>query len=165
MAVTSTFKAMIRAVESGTGDLATPAATHELSLSESLASGTAASQADKVWSDTRTLSASATEALDLTALTGALGTVTFAKLKGILIRARAANTNSVQVTRTATTGALIFMADGDGISLGPSAWFMWADPDGAGVVVTDTSDDTITITNSAGSTSVTYDIVIVGTSA
>jgi hypothetical protein len=167
MAVTTTIKALIRAIETGTGDLATPSATHELALSDSLASGTSNGQADKVWSDARTLTASASEALDLTALSGgALGaTVAFAEVVAILIRARDTNTNSVEVTRTATTGAPLFMADGDGISLGPGQWFMWADGFGGGKSVTDTTDDTITVTNSAGGTSVVYDIVIVGRSA
>lgn len=126
--------------------------------------GTTSDKADLWWADTRTLSASASEALDLTAVTNLFGTVTFAKVKAVFVIADRGNTNDVQVTRTATTGALLFMADGDGIALKPGAAFMFISPV-TGFVVTDTSDDTLTITNSAGSTSVTYTIVIIGTSA
>lgn len=131
-----------------------------------IASGTGAGMADKVYGATRTLAASGTEDLDLSgALTNQLGTVVFVKIKAIFVYAAAANTNSVQVTRTATTGVNSpFLADGDGISLSPGAMFLWASPTTGGTV-TNATDDTLTVTNSAGGTGVDYTIIIVGTSA
>jgi hypothetical protein len=54
-----------------------------------LGTGTGANQADKLWSDTRTLAASAVEDLDLAGvLVDALGvTATFARVKGLIIAA------------------------------------------------------------------------------
>lgn len=142
-------------------------ATHKISYSSVLdfTNGTGANQANMIWSDTRTLSASATEDLDLAGvLTNAFGTtLTFTKIKGIIVTALAANTNAVQVTRPASNGAPIFMAAGDGISITPGGFFAAAWPNLAGVAVTATTGDLITVTNSAGSTAVTYTIVVIGT--
>src|SRR5262245_32188080 len=67
--------------------------------------GTGANQADRYFADTRPLAASGTEDLDLVgSLTNLRGTVTFAKLKAILVIADAGNTNNVQVTRPASNG-------------------------------------------------------------
>jgi hypothetical protein len=135
-----------------------------LNLALGLTNGTGSGQASQQWSDTRTLTASATEDLDLAgSLTNAFGvTLTFVKLKVVLIRAAAANTNSVEVTRKATTGIPLFMADGDGISLLPGAIFLYFSPT-IGLTITPTTDDTLTFTNSAGSTPVDYDVIFVGT--
>lgn len=130
-----------------------------------LESGTGANQANQIWTDTRTLSASATEDLDLAGgLTDAFGaTLTFTRVKAILVFAAAGNTNSVQVTRPASNGVPLFMAAGDGIALTPGASFAATFPDATGVAVTASTGDLLTLTNSAGSTSVTYTIVIIGT--
>lgn len=129
-----------------------------------LSNGTATGNASQVWRDTRTLTASATESLDFAGgLTNAFGvTLTFVRIKFVYIKAAAANTNDVQVTRVATTGIPLFMADGDGIALGPGEWFCYGSPT-TGKAVTATTDDTLTFTNSAGSTSVDYSIVVIGT--
>jgi hypothetical protein len=130
-----------------------------------LGDGTGADQANMIWSDTRTLTASATENLDLAGgLTNAFGaTVTFSKLKAILVVASTGNTNSVQVTRPASNGVPLFMAAGDGVALTPGAAFAAVFPDANGVAVTGATGDLLTLTNSAGSTSVTYTIILIGT--
>jgi len=140
-----------------------------LSLTERirLASGTGADQADLLFHDTRTLAASATEDLDLAgSLTDALGTsLTFARIKGLIVAAAAGNTNNVNVTRPASNGVPLFLAASDGIPVRPGGVFAWFAPDATAVAVTGGTGDLLTFTNSAGSTSVTYDVVIVGASA
>lgn len=145
-------------------DLDTALDPLQLAVALRLSNGTATGNASQVFHDTRTLTASATEDLDFAGgLTNAFGvTLTFARIKFIFIRAATGNTNDVQVTRVATTGLPLFMADGDGIALGPGEWFVYASPT-TGKAVTGSTDDTLTFTNSAGSTSVSYDIVAVGT--
>jgi hypothetical protein len=98
------------------------------------ASGVGANQADMIWSDQRTLTASATEDLDLVAtLTSHLGgTFTLARIKGLLVFAAAANTNNVNVTRTATAGSSVFLADGDGVAVHPGGLFVLLSPTAAG---------------------------------
>ena len=145
-------------------DLASATFPLALDWTTLLTNGTGANQASQVWSDQRTLTASATENLDLAAsLTNAFGTtLTFTKVKLIMVKAAAANTNSVQVQRGATNGVPLFMAASDGIALTPGAWFIAVFPDATGVAVTASTGDILTITNSAGGTSVVYDIVLIG---
>ena len=118
------------------------------------------------WSDQRTLTASATEDLDLAGvLTGPLGTtLTFVRIKALLVKAAAANTNDVQISRSAT-GIPLFAASGDLLPVKPGGLFLWVAPNAAGVVVTPATADTITVTNGGGGPSVTYDIVVLGASA
>lgn len=169
MALTSSIKLAVSAAQTAALDLGTASAPTALASSVSLSDGTAAGQADRIFADTRTLAASATEDLDLAGvLADAFGAVlTFAKIKSVTIQAAAGNTNSVQVTRPAANGVPLFMAAGDGISLRPGSVFHWSAgaADASGVAVTAGTGDLLTVTNSAGSTPVTYSIVIIGTSA
>ena len=146
-------------------DLGTAVDQVILDWSTNLSNGTGANQASQQWRDTRTLSASATENLDFAGgVTNAFGVaLTFTKFKIVLIKASAANvTNSVQVQRHATAGVPMLMAASDGIPLTRGAWMALCWPDAAGIAVTATTGDSLTITNSAGTTGVSYDIVIVG---
>lgn len=153
------------AIQISTLDVTTGKATTALNQVWNFADGTGADQASAVFTDTRTLTASATENLDLAGvLTDAFGsTITAAKIKAIMITAAAANTNAVQVTRPATNGVPLFMAAGDGVALTPGAGFCAVFPDANGIAVTASTGDLITVTNSAGSTSVTYTVAILYT--
>lgn len=167
MALTSTLNFSVSGIHSGTADLGTPALPFSLSSNFTLASGTGANQADRVFTDTRTLGASGTEDLDLAGvLLDAFGAaITFVKMKALIIKAAAANTNNVNLSRPAgATGVPIFLAISDGIIIPPGYTFAWFGP-GTGITVTPATGDLITLTNSAGGTSVTYDVVIIGTSA
>lgn len=128
------------------------------------ANGTGANQANMWWHDQRTLAASATEDLDLAgSLTSVFGTtITLTSLKGVFVYAAAANTNNVNVTRPAANGITWLLAAGDGIGLKPGAWVAWFDPSANGATVTAATADLITFTNSAGTTSVTYDVFLLG---
>jgi len=133
-----------------------------------LATGTGANQADKVFSDTRTITASATDSLDLAGggLLDALGDAFGpARIKALYVFASGANTNNVNVTRPAANGVPLFLAASDGIPVRPGGLFVWIAPDATGVPVTAATADLIDLINSAGGTSVTYDIVILAASA
>ena len=148
-------------------DLETPTSSLAYSVQTDFATGAGAGQADTRWTDTRTLTASATENLDLAGvLTGPFGTVlTFARIKAVYFRAAPGNTNDVQVTRPATNGVPLFLAASDGIAIPPGGWFSWGAPTAAGVLVTPATGDLITVTNSAGTTGVTYDVIVIGASS
>ena len=151
----------ITALDLGPVDLA-----FSLATTQALTSGVAAGMVDRVFTNTSTLGASATEDLDLAGvLLDAFGAaITFAKIKGIFIKAAAGNTNSINISRPAgATGVPIFLAISDGFVLPPGYTFAWFGP-GTGVTVTAGTGDLITITNAAGGTSVTYDVIILGTS-
>lgn len=149
-------------------DLSTPTDALVKTLHLILTSGTGANQADRMFHDQRTLTASATEDLDLAgSLTDPLSgaTMTFARIKMLLVTAASANTNNVNVTRPASNGVPLFLAASDGIPVRPGGGFLWAASDATGVAVTAGTGDLLTFTNSAGSTSVTYDVIIIGASA
>lgn len=135
----------------------------------SWSSGVAANQADQVYVKTLTLGASGTADLDLAGvLVGPNGgaALTFVKLKALLVRAAAANTNNVRVTRPASNGVPMFLAASDGLDIPPGGLFAFVAPGLAGIAtVTPATGDLITVTNSGAGTSVTYDVVIIGTSA
>lgn len=169
MAVTANLSIGVSGSQTSALDLGTVTFPFSASAGASYSTGTGAGQVDRVFTDTRTLAASATEDLDLAgSLTDALGaTITFARIKAVFVSAAAANTNNVQVTRPASNGVLVFMAAGDGIALRPGAAFTWLSgtADATGVAVTAGTGDLLTITNSAGTTGVTYTVVVVGCSA
>ena len=149
-------------------DLATVTMPLTIDKQVRLASGTGAGQADRIWSDTRTLAASGTENIDLAGvltdpLTGA--TITFARIKKILVTAATANVNNVNVIREAANGAPIFLALGDGVPIRPGGGIaLWA-VDAVAYQVTPATGDLLTFTNSGAGTPVTYDITIIGSSA
>lgn len=148
-------------------DLSTVSDPLDYAYRDTLTSGTAADMADMLWHDTRTLTASATEDLDFAgSLTNAFGdTQTFARIKGIVVAAASGNTNNVNVTRPASNGVPLFLAAGDGIAVRPGGIFSAFAPDATAYAVTAGTGDLLTFTNSAGSTSVTYSIIVFGASA
>jgi hypothetical protein len=91
--------------------------------------------------------------------------MTFARIKAVIISAASANTNDVQVTRPASNGTPLFIAAGDGLSVRPGGLFAWACADATSIAVTAGTGDLLTVTNSAGTTSVTYTVIIIGASA
>jgi hypothetical protein len=157
--IATTFKNLL--------DLSTPVDGADITSKITLSNGTGANSADLCFHDTRTLTASGTEDLDLAgSLAGPFGaSQVFVELRAIMIRAAAANTNNVNLTRPASNGVPLFLAASDGIAVPPGGVFMWACPADGKVTVTASTGDLLTITNSAGSTSVIYDVVIIGSSA
>jgi hypothetical protein len=127
------------------------------------ASGTAANQADRIFSDTRTTSG--TDSLDLAGvLLDAFGDAfTLARVKLIYVTAAAANAADIRVTRSAANGCAIFGAASDYVLVRPGGVFLWAAPDATAVAVAAGSSDILEVTSASGS--VTYDIVIIGASA
>ncbi len=136
-----------------------------LDYSQLLASGTGANQASNIFHDRRTLTASSTENLDLAgALTNKFGTtLTFTKIKAIVIHAASGNTNNVLVGGAASNQFINWVSDPtDVIVVRPGGTFILVAPDATAYAVTAATGDLLKIANSAGSTSVTYDVVIIG---
>lgn len=153
---------------SGTTDLASISSPLSFSRSVQLASGTGAGKADRLFSDRRTLAASATEDLDLSgALLDALGgPAAFAKIKGLIIAADKGNTNNVVFGAASTNQWATLLNTTGTITLRPgaSACFMAGVAD-TGWNVTASTGDLLKVANSAGGTPVNYDIVVIGASA
>ncbi|MEU8537150.1 hypothetical protein [Streptomyces parvulus] len=164
MLAVSAYGELTAALDMGTGR-----APQSLSRSVSLGSGTGAGKADRVFSDRRTLAASGTEDLDLAGvLLDAFGaTITFARVKGLIVAAAAGNTNNVLVGAASGSPWATLLNSTGVVTLRPGAFLAVgtgvADP--TGYAVTATSADLLKIANSAGSTAVTYDIHVIGCSA
>jgi hypothetical protein len=168
MALTTNIAMGASALLTGSSDLGPSRATQSLHYGRDWASGVLASQADVVWGDTRTLAASATEDLDLAGvLVGALGaTVTFARVKFIMVTADAANTNNVVVGGAATnTWVGPFGAATHTLAVQPGGFYAEAAPGATAWPVTATTADLLKVANSAGGTAVTYSIILIGASA
>lgn len=161
--VTANLRVNIRAKQTGTADLGTPQILVDLEKSMDFTPGTAAvGEANILFSDERTLAASANEDLDLAGvLADALGaTIAAAEVVAIYIEAAAGNTNNVQVTRPAANGVPLFLAASDGLALGPGDFVLLTRRSGVGV--TAGTGDLVNIANSGGGTSVVYKVVVIG---
>lgn len=130
-----------------------------------LANGSGANQISKVFHDKRTLSASGTEDLDLAgSLTDPLGaSLTFTKIRLMLIYAAPANTNLVVVGGAGSNGFITWVGDAtDKVKIRPGGLFLATAPDATGYAVTASTGDLLTVANSSSGTGVTYDIVLLG---
>lgn len=167
MALSTRVGVTLSAELTGSHDLGTPTLPIKRAVDFLWASGTGANANDRVFADQRTVNASSNDSLDLSGslADGLGGTAVFAKVKGLYVYAASGNTNNVVITRPASNGLPIFSAAGDAFPLRPGAMFLWLSPDLTGVAVTAGTGDLLDLTNSGAGTSVTYDIVILGTSA
>lgn len=168
MALTTTLNVSMSAVQTSAKDLGTARFPVDYAKRLILASGTAAGQADQLWSDTRTITASGTDPLDLAgSLVDALGaTLTFARVKGLIVCAAAGNTNDVIVGGAASNAFINWVGDAtDKVKVKPGGVFCLFAPAATGYPVTASTGDQLLIANSGAGTSVTYDVVIIGASA
>jgi hypothetical protein len=132
-----------------------------------LADGTDANEANRIYHATRTLAASANEDLDLSGvLLDPLGdTLTFARVKALIVSAAAANTNNVIVGGAGTNTFINWVSDAtDKIIVRPSGVFCVIASDITAYVVTAGTGDLLRVANSGAGSSVTYDITIIGAS-
>lgn len=127
--------------------------------------GAGANQADRIFADRRVINASTNDDLDLAGvLTDAFGaSLTFARIKGIIISSDSANVQNFSVG--AGTNPFINWISGTtpAIIVRPGGLFMTLAPDATGFAVTAATGDILRVANGAGS-AITYDIVLIGAS-
>lgn len=151
----------------GTNDLGTPVFPFDFRKLMQLEPGTGAGKADLMFCDERTLAASATENLDLAgSLSSPLGaTLTFVKVKAIMVVAAAGNTNNVVVGGAGSNTFTGPFSDAtDKLAVQPGASLLITHP-GAGWTVTASTGDILLVANSSSGTGVTYSVCIIGASA
>jgi hypothetical protein len=157
----------ISATQEGTADLGTPSINVAVSRSHKYTNGTLATdQTDVLFSDRRTLAASANEDLDLRGtLVDSLGqTINPAEIVAVFVEAASTNTNNVIVGGAATnTWVGPFGAATHTLSLAPGEFILLSNKAGWGV--TAGTGDLLRIANSAAGSSVNYNIIIIGRSA
>jgi hypothetical protein len=168
MTLSSKLVAQVVAEQRNSLDLA--AGSFPLTLRQviELADGTGANQANQVFSDRRTLAASATDSLDLAGgLVDAFGaTLTMARVKALYVAAASTNANTIRIGGAATNAWATWVDAADNeIVLRPGGMFLLAAPDATGYPVTAATGDLLEIVNGGAGTPVTYDIVIIGASA
>ena len=166
MSLVSTIYDGIIGVQATTLDFGSPTFELEQRIKTiQLESGTGSGQASKLFSDERTLAASATENLDLAAsLIDAFGaTITFASIKAIYIEAADGNTNDVVIGGAESNAFVGPFGDAtDKIKIRPGGRFVWAAPK-TGFAVTAGTGDILLVANGGAGTPVTYRIVLIGT--
>ncbi len=161
--VTATIALDIVARLTGTGDLGNPRVDiGPISELIQFAPGTAnIGQANVMFSDRRTLSASSSENLDLLGtLTDAFGaTVNAAEIVLVYVKAAAGNTNSVIIGNVTNGWPGPLGATGTYTVL-PGEYFLAVSR--SGWAVTAGTADLLKLANSSSGSSVTYDILILG---
>lgn len=166
MALTTNLELTLRWLNTSVLDLTTAQENTRLSFDDELADGTGAvDTANYIWSDRRTLTAT-TETLDLAGgLTNAFGTaLTFARIKGLLIHNRNTTVgNTLTIGGAASNQFLLFDDASDEYTIGPNGIFFIWEPSAAAKVVTASTGDILKF--DAGAATITYDIIIVGSSA
>jgi hypothetical protein len=166
MSLTTRITTRVEATHTIPLDLTTPTSLLDHLTRIDLADGTGADQANRIWHDTRTVNASSSDDIDLTAvLTDAFGaTLTFARIKALLIRAAAGNGDVLNVGGDAA--ALVgWVADAsDIVKVRPGGLLLLAAPDATAYASTATTADILQIAN-PDDEAATYDIVLIGASA
>lgn len=126
-------------------------------FSASFTNGTGADNANQHYSAAdAALAASTTATFDLAGvLTDAFGaTITFARVKGLLIK----NTGTVNLTIAGTCTAL----GGASLTLRPGGILFIIAPDATAYAVAGGSTDTVTILNTSGAAVAGYDLTVIG---
>ena len=135
-----------------------------LALSDDLATGTAANQANLVWYDTRTLAATS-EQLDLAGVQrdAFADVATFTKIKTLLIRNKQTTTGLTLTIGGGTTNPIstIFGATATNSTetIGPDGWCVKHNPVDGFAVAAGSAD---TLKLDAGTNTVVFDILVIG---
>jgi hypothetical protein len=164
MSVTARVSIDVNGTVFGVNDLGTPSMPFLLNEVVSFTPGALSGQANLVFSDNRTIAASANDDLDLNgSLPGPLGgTLAFTAIRAIIIRAAATNTNNVVVGAAASNQFVgPFGAATHTLAIRPGDEMVLT-ARGAGWTVTPTTGDILRIANSGAGTPVSYDIILLG---
>lgn len=168
MAVTGSISAKINLTETALTNLSSVTAKVNpvISLDQSFTSGTGLGQMDKKWCDRRTIAASGADTLDLAGvLTNEFGAVvTFARVRSLAVKADTGNTNNVWMGGAAANRFNAALKDSSVVVIEPSAMLLLGGRK-AGYTVTAGTGDKLLFKNSAGGSTVTYEVCIGGTSA
>lgn len=167
MALTSKLTVDIVSTLTNVLDLATGKVPLNRRSEYSWESGTGADQADLIFHDQRTLGASSSENIDLAgSLTDAYGaTITFARIKALIIIAAAGNTNDVQVGGAASNAFVNWVANSsDIVNVRPDGILALISPSATAYAVTAGTGDILKIANSGAGTSVVFDLILIGAS-
>ncbi len=168
MPLTASIRASITAQLSKTLDLSSPSAQPALSVLAALTNGTLNTEADRVFADTRTLAASATEDLDFGTAGGLKDDMGDpfepVEIAALMVTAAVGNTNNVVMGNAAAEAFLgPFGAATHTLAVKPGACMLWFAP--AGWPSLNNASDKLKFLNGGAGTPVTYSIIALGRSA
>lgn len=145
-------------------DLSSPLDPLRYAISQVVSDGADANEASMHWHDSRQLLASGTDDIDLAGgITNAFGaTITFARVKSILVRNKGTTAAAITVGPSPTNGVANFLGTNDRLPAG--AWMAMGLFDATGWVITAGSADRIRVTNTSGSLTQEYEIIVIGSS-
>jgi hypothetical protein len=167
-ALTTRLVVQLAATLTDTLDLGNKQALQALKRDFPWSSGTGQDEADRVWTDTRTLTASSSDSLDLAgSLADAFGNViTFARIRALIVAPAVGNANNVIVGGAASNGFITWVGGATHtLTVRPGGLLLLAAPDATAYVVTAGTADQLKITNVSVSVAATYDIALIGASA
>ena len=144
-------------------DLSSAAESFNKSYKQSFTNGTAANQANQMFVDTRSVSGSSNDDIDLAGvLVDGLGsTITFTSVKTIVIKAASTNGDALHIG-AGTNPFFSFLGDAtDLIKLQPGGLFAITNPEADGYTVTTGTADILRIANQDAGTA-SYDIILYG---
>lgn len=159
------MKVSLNGTFTGDNDLSTVSQALAYTKAFDFTNGTGANQANMIFMDQRTISASGNDDLDLAgSLTNAYGTtITFTSIKGIIVYAATANTNDVHVGGAGSNQFLEWVGNSsDLVVVKPGGLLALVNPQANGYAVTASTGDILRVSNSSSGTSVTYDIILLG---
>lgn len=164
--MTATFNGRIDLKVVGTYGVSIDIGNRSYNLSQiytnKFANGSGVDQAQVIFTDTRTITASSSETLDLSALTDAFGnTINIVNVKTLIVAPAVGNTNNVVVGGAGSNPfASPFNAGTDTISVQPGGMLLLSSHTDDGYPVS--TGVNLKMANSSSGTSVTYDIIIIG---
>lgn len=173
MSLTAKVEVNIAALLQATLDLVTPSCSFPLTYTPlNLTSGTGVNQADKIWSDTRSIAASSSEDIhvyDFSGGTDALGgTLALARVKMLLIVNKSTTAGDIlRVGGKANSTAWTSPFNGSTtatVDVAPGGLLLLAAPSAAAFSVSD-PNHVLKIANVSTANSVSYDIIVIGASA
>lgn len=170
MALTTEVRFAISALLTNPLDLAIPAVQLNYPQLFDWSSGTGAEQADKIWHDRRTIAVSTNDDIDLAGgISDPFGaTITFARLRLLLLKADDANVQNITVGNAAANpwgaGSTPYGAAATTTRLTPGMMHLFIAQSATGMAVSAGSADVLRLANGAGS-EVIYNIVAIGCSA
>lgn len=135
------------------------------SVNQAFTDGVGQDQAQKIWTDTRTLGPSANDDLDLNGvLLDQFGVaISLTKIKALIVKAAAVNVNDVVIGAAAANQvASIFGAVTERVKVKPGGTVCLIAPDATGYAVVAATADILRIANGAAGTSVDYTIILIG---
>ena len=149
-------------------DLSSPADRLARTLATTLADGSGAGQANRLWHDQRIVNASTNDDLDLAggSLVDVFGqALTFARIKAMVFQHKAgANVLTIGNGGTNAFNTPFNGVDAGAVTLRPTGIIAMVAPDATGYVVTAGTGDILRVANGAGS-SVTFDVYLIGATA